>query len=95
MPRPVHYLHHKYNLWRTNFGILFDFWDRLLGTYEVIEWKPERRPFEYGLRAFFDIGWFRRGGKVTPTSRRAIGAELSVTSERAASREPSSFLPAS
>jgi len=77
MPRPVHYLHHKYNLWQTNFGILVDFWDRLLGTYEVIEWKPERRPFDYPLSAFFDIGWIRRGGKVVMTSRPRPGIAVS------------------
>ncbi len=69
MPRPVHYLHHKHNLWQTNFGILVDVWDRLLGTYEVVEWAPAKRPFEYPLRAFVDIGWFRRGGTIVPVAR--------------------------
>ena len=58
LPRPVHYLHHKHHMWRHNFGILVDWWDRLFGTYQAVEWKPARRPFEHPLRAFLDIKWY-------------------------------------
>jgi sterol desaturase/sphingolipid hydroxylase (fatty acid hydroxylase superfamily) len=57
MPRPVHYLHHEHHLWKTNFGILVDWWDRVFGTYQHIEWRREKPISAYGLRAFFDIHW--------------------------------------
>jgi sterol desaturase/sphingolipid hydroxylase (fatty acid hydroxylase superfamily) len=96
MPRPVHYLHHRYNMWRANFGILVDFWDRLLGTYEAVEWKPERRAFDYPLRAFFEIGWFRRGGAIIPASRAQAGpATPAPAADRPPGETPPSLLPAS
>lgn len=58
LPRPVHHLHHKHHMWRHNFGILVDVWDRLLGTYNPAEWQPERRARDYPLRAFFQIKWY-------------------------------------
>jgi sterol desaturase/sphingolipid hydroxylase (fatty acid hydroxylase superfamily) len=58
MPRPVHYLHHKNHAWHNDFGILLDVWDRVFGTYKVYEWKPERRPRDFPLRAFFQIKWY-------------------------------------
>lgn len=74
MPRPIHFLHHRHNLWRTNFGIFLDVWDRVFGTYEAIEWKPAKRPFEYPLRAFVDVSWFRRGGVIVPVARSGVSA---------------------
>jgi sterol desaturase/sphingolipid hydroxylase (fatty acid hydroxylase superfamily) len=56
--RPVHHLHHKHHMWHTNFGILVDFWDRLLGTYKAVDWRPERRPWQYPFRSFFQIRWY-------------------------------------
>ncbi len=56
--RPVHYLHHKHKMWKHNFGITVDFWDRLFGTYKVVEWNPEKRPFQHPLSYFFRIKWF-------------------------------------
>lgn len=44
MKRPVHYLHHRHNMTRHNFGIGFDVWDRLFGTYRAEDWEPARRP---------------------------------------------------
>jgi sterol desaturase/sphingolipid hydroxylase (fatty acid hydroxylase superfamily) len=58
LKRPVHYLHHKHHMWKHNFGILVDFWDRVFGTYKVVEWQPERRPRDFPLRTFFQIKWF-------------------------------------
>ena len=37
MPRPVHRLHHAYDMTGHNFGILVDWWDRLFGTYRPVE----------------------------------------------------------
>jgi sterol desaturase/sphingolipid hydroxylase (fatty acid hydroxylase superfamily) len=60
MPRPVHYLHHKHHMWKHNFGILVDWWDRVFGTYQYVEWKREKPMREHGMRAFFRINWLRR-----------------------------------
>jgi len=56
--RPVHYLHHEHKMWRHNFGILVDFWDRVFGTYKLVEWAPKRKPFQHPWRQFFQIKWF-------------------------------------
>jgi sterol desaturase/sphingolipid hydroxylase (fatty acid hydroxylase superfamily) len=58
LPRPVHHLHHKHHMWRHNFGILVDVWDRVFGTYRKAEWQPTKRPSEYPWRAFFQIKWY-------------------------------------
>jgi sterol desaturase/sphingolipid hydroxylase (fatty acid hydroxylase superfamily) len=58
LKRPVHHLHHKHHMWKHNFGIMVDFWDRVFGTYKPMEWNPERRPFQHPLRAFFQIKWY-------------------------------------
>jgi len=58
MRRPVHHLHHRDHMWKHNFGISVDWWDRVFGTYKVAEWKPEKGPFSYGLKAFFQIKWW-------------------------------------
>ena len=58
LKRPVHYLHHRHHMWRHNFGISLDIWDRVFGTYKVVEWNPEKRPFQHPLRSFFQIKWF-------------------------------------
>jgi sterol desaturase/sphingolipid hydroxylase (fatty acid hydroxylase superfamily) len=58
MKRPVHHLHHKHHMWKHNFGILVDFWDRICGTYRAEPWAPPRRPFQHSLLSFFRIKWF-------------------------------------
>ncbi len=52
--RPVHHIHHVNKMWRYNFGISFDIWDRVFGTYKKVDWKPERR---YPLWNLFTIKW--------------------------------------
>jgi len=54
---PIHYLHHRENMWHHNFGIGVSIWDRLFGTYRVADWQPERRARDYPLREFIDIRW--------------------------------------
>jgi sterol desaturase/sphingolipid hydroxylase (fatty acid hydroxylase superfamily) len=54
MRRPVHYIHHKDHMWRANFGISLDIWDRVFGTYKATEWKPAKR---YPVSGFFRIKW--------------------------------------
>ncbi len=55
--RPVHYLHHAHHHWHHNFGITFDLWDRVFGTYRKMDWDPS--PYR-GKRSFwglFRIKW--------------------------------------
>jgi len=63
LPQPVHHLHHKHKMYKHNFGIAVDFWDRVFGTYKAVEWHPEKKPSEYPLISFFQIQWFRRKGE--------------------------------
>jgi sterol desaturase/sphingolipid hydroxylase (fatty acid hydroxylase superfamily) len=56
--RPVHHLHHKHHMWRHNFGILVDFWDRLFGTYQAVEWRPDPAASPFSFRSFFQIKWY-------------------------------------
>jgi sterol desaturase/sphingolipid hydroxylase (fatty acid hydroxylase superfamily) len=56
--RPVHHLHHKHKMWKHNFGILVDFWDRVFGTYRREDWQPSKRLREYPLSSFLKIRWY-------------------------------------
>lgn len=58
LPRPVHYLHHKHRMWKHNFGITFDFWDRICGTYKRVDWRRECRLREVPLTSYLRIRWF-------------------------------------
>ncbi len=58
LPRPVHYLHHEHKMWKHNFGISVDIWDRVFGTYKAVDWNPEKRPFQHPLSSFVRIKWF-------------------------------------
>jgi sterol desaturase/sphingolipid hydroxylase (fatty acid hydroxylase superfamily) len=54
MIRPVHFIHHKNHMWHTNFGIGVDIWDRVFGTYRLVEWKREKT---YPLWDLLTIKW--------------------------------------
>jgi len=55
--RPVHAIHHALDQRDRNFGILVDWWDRLFGTYDPVEWpKPADQPARSG---YLDIPWWR------------------------------------
>ena len=41
MKMPVHYVHHKYNMWYENFGLGVDWWDHIFGTYKAVDWLDE------------------------------------------------------
>ncbi len=57
MPRPVHALHHACNMTEHNFGILVDWWDRLLGTYRPIG-RPRRAAKKARrLKHYMEIPW--------------------------------------
>ena len=55
MKMPVHYVHHKYNQWHHNFGLGFDWWDRLFGTYKPVEWIEEQELSQTG--GFWEVKW--------------------------------------
>ncbi len=42
MKMPVHYVHHKYQMWHHNFGLAVDWWDHVFGTYQLVEWESEQ-----------------------------------------------------
>lgn len=56
MPRPVHHIHHAHKMWKHNFGITVDWWDRVFGTYQYVEWKPEKG--SHSLKSYFQIKWY-------------------------------------
>lgn len=53
--KPVHYLHHHHKQWKKNFGISFDFWDRVFGTYEEMPWDPPKDKRDW--RGLLRIKW--------------------------------------
>jgi sterol desaturase/sphingolipid hydroxylase (fatty acid hydroxylase superfamily) len=55
--RPVHYLHHRDKMWKTNFGISSGVWDRVFGTYKYAEWNPQKKARDYPVSSFFRIKW--------------------------------------
>lgn len=56
MKMPVHYVHHKYNQWHHNFGLGVDWWDRVFGTYCLVEWlSAEEQTKPIGGR--FQLKW--------------------------------------
>lgn len=57
MKRPVHYLHHKHHMWRHNFGIAFDVWDRMFGTYQMVDWQRSQSIGAQSWRSYFRINW--------------------------------------
>jgi sterol desaturase/sphingolipid hydroxylase (fatty acid hydroxylase superfamily) len=56
--RPVHHLHHTHHMWHYNFGILVDFWDRIFGTYKVVEAPADAQPPPWTFRDYFRIRWY-------------------------------------
>ncbi len=53
---PVHYVHHKYNQWDCNFGLAVDWWDKVFGTYQAMEWlTPEE--LEKPAKGYLQIKW--------------------------------------
>ncbi|MEL6441603.1 MAG: sterol desaturase family protein [Cyanobacteria bacterium J06621_8] len=49
MEMPIHYVHHNSkNQWNSNFGLTVDWWDRVFGTYKLVDWMAE----DFGKRAY-------------------------------------------
>ena len=55
MKRPVHRLHHNLDMRDRNFGVLVDWWDRLFGTYQPVEYPRASR--RHAAREFLAIPW--------------------------------------
>lgn len=53
MRMPVHYVHHRDQMWRHNFGLAVDWWDRAFGTYRKVECDELRDDAAGAL----DVGW--------------------------------------
>lgn len=58
MHPPVHTVHHQNEMYRRNFGIGVDWWDKLLGTYERVDWQPNPARKRTSLRDFVQIQWW-------------------------------------
>lgn len=57
MKMPVHYVHHKYNMWYENFGLAVDWWDHIFGTYKEVEWlTDEERQIE--KQSYLALRWW-------------------------------------
>jgi sterol desaturase/sphingolipid hydroxylase (fatty acid hydroxylase superfamily) len=50
LSQPVHHIHHTEKLWHHNFGITFDIWDRLFGTYRRIDYERGPRAWRNLVR---------------------------------------------
>lgn len=59
LARPVHHLHHKFDLQHTNFGISVDWWDRIFGTYYAGDWEPGENRRSFTARHYLNIQWHR------------------------------------
>jgi sterol desaturase/sphingolipid hydroxylase (fatty acid hydroxylase superfamily) len=57
MHPPVHTVHHNFEMWKKNFGIGVDVWDKIFGTYERVEWHPDPARARQRLRDFMRIKW--------------------------------------
>ncbi len=56
MKMPVHYVHHKYNMWHHNFGLGVDWWDHVFGTYKPVEWLTEQEANQQ--RGYWQLRWW-------------------------------------
>lgn len=57
MKMPVHYVHHKYNMWHHNFGLGVDWWDHVFGTYKPVEWITEEEKAQAN-RGYLQLRWW-------------------------------------
>lgn len=57
MKMPVHYVHHKYQMWEHNFGLGVDWWDHIFGTYKPIEWLTEEE-LKQPERGYLQLRWW-------------------------------------
>lgn len=57
MHPPVHTVHHRYEMYRRNFGIGVDVWDKIFRTYEKRDWQPDPTRQRTSLMDFVRIKW--------------------------------------
>lgn len=81
---PVHYVHHRDQMWHHNFGMSTDLWDRLLGTYKLVAFGDEFRPEEHG-RGPFEIHWGPHQGDAAEMEAIARRRQVSKALARAGS----------
>ena len=62
-------------MWKANFGITVDWWDRVFGTYEKVEWRREKSMRDHGLGALFRITWLFRKNDALPQATQRQAAE--------------------
>lgn len=80
MARPVHRMHHDHHMWRHNFGIAVDWWDRLFGTL-----RPEDEPIAKVSRPWSDwfaIHWASPSAPVKPAAHRRVASITASGSSR-------------
>lgn len=57
MKMPVHYIHHKHNMWHHNFGLGVDWWDHIFGTYQAVEW-PTQEELNQAEQGDLQLRWW-------------------------------------
>lgn len=58
MPQPQHYIHHRDNMWRHNYGVSSDIWERIFRTYKKVEYTPPKKFWQLRPFDFFKLKWF-------------------------------------
>jgi hypothetical protein len=70
MRMPLHYVHHAHSQWHHNFGMAFDFWDRVFGTYQPTNWEQDLEPEQDAPeKHIWQINWLW-GGNAEADRRR-------------------------
>lgn len=57
MSMPVHYVHHKYQMWHHNFGLAVDWWDYVFGTYKKVDWLADEDS-QVPQRGYLELQWW-------------------------------------
>ncbi|MBO9997598.1 MAG: sterol desaturase family protein [Cyanobacteria bacterium SID2] len=57
MSMPVHYAHHKHQMWDHNFGLGVDWWDYIFGTYKKVECFTEEE-LEQPQGSYLQLRWW-------------------------------------
>jgi sterol desaturase/sphingolipid hydroxylase (fatty acid hydroxylase superfamily) len=65
---PVHYVHHRDQMWHHNFGMAVDWWDHVFGTYKSVPFGAELDA-EQRRRGLLDIHWMHTDGEGQPLAR--------------------------
>jgi sterol desaturase/sphingolipid hydroxylase (fatty acid hydroxylase superfamily) len=47
-------------MWQHNFGISFNLWDKVFGTYKDVDWKPKKDRKQYQLSEYLKINWIKK-----------------------------------